>query len=123
MGNTQPGDGPRYKGRGYIQIMGKNNYEYMNKELGLSGTDNDLVQHPEKVLDPQIAYRILAKILTTGFGGRVKLNDFITKDKTDYLNARISITGVSGRREEEFAEEAKRFETILRDALASSKRN
>ena len=40
LGNTQVGDGPKYKGAGYIQLTGRANYaafsKYMNDELILS---------------------------------------------------------------------------------------
>ena len=116
-GNTQPGDGSRYKGRGYILITFKNNYQLMNKELGLINTDSDLVVHPEKALEPQIAYRILAKGMKMGnFTGR-KLSDYITDDKTDYVNARRILNGLD--KAQEIANNAKTFEAILRDSLAS----
>lgn len=42
LGNSSPGDGVKYKGRGYIQITGKNNYSQITKELGI-----DFVLKPE----------------------------------------------------------------------------
>jgi putative chitinase len=33
LGNTVPGDGVRFKGRGYIQITGRHNYTRVAKEL------------------------------------------------------------------------------------------
>jgi putative chitinase len=74
LGNTKPGDGAKYKGRGYIQITGKYNYEQAGKALGL-----DLVNHPELVEKPEIA----AKVAVWYWKNRVapKVDSF--KDTTD----------------------------------------
>ena len=52
LGNTQVGDGPRYKGRGPIQLTGRNNYIAAGKALGL-----DLVDHPDMAADPNVGFR------------------------------------------------------------------
>jgi putative chitinase len=43
LGNTHPGDGKRYKGRGPIQITGLANYKKAGAELEI-----DLINHPEQ---------------------------------------------------------------------------
>lgn len=44
LGNTQPGDGRRFKGRGYIQTTGRANYKaYADSEY----CNGDLMAHPE----------------------------------------------------------------------------
>lgn len=53
LGNTEPGDGWRFHGRGYVQLTGRANYEAMGRELGL-----DLVNHPELAADREVAARI-----------------------------------------------------------------
>ncbi len=39
LGNTQPGDGPRFKGRGLIQLTGRNNYTAYGTDIGKNLTD------------------------------------------------------------------------------------
>ena len=53
LGNTQPGDGRRYKGRGYIQLTGRANYKTYGDKLGI-----DLVNNPELAKDPNTAAAI-----------------------------------------------------------------
>lgn len=59
LGNTQPGDGRRYKGRGFIQITGRSNYETYGAKLGV-----DLVGNPDLALDPNVAAQIFALYFT-----------------------------------------------------------
>ena len=58
LGNTQPGDGPRFKGRGFIQLTGRHNYRHMGEKLGV-----DLENNPDLALQPDIAVRVFAAYL------------------------------------------------------------
>lgn len=53
LGNTEVGDGERFKGRGYIQLTGRANYDKYGKMLGV-----DLVNHPELAEDPKISQQL-----------------------------------------------------------------
>jgi predicted chitinase len=53
LGNVNPGDGVKYKGRGFIQITGRANYTQAAKDLGI-----DLVNHPELAERPDIATKV-----------------------------------------------------------------
>ena len=53
MGNKAPGDGIKYRGRGFVQLTGKSNYAKFGKLIGV-----DLVNNPDLASDPKIAARI-----------------------------------------------------------------
>jgi predicted chitinase len=55
LGNTQPGDGAKFFGRGYIQITGRGNYSEYGRGIGV-----DLLSNPDLALDPAIGAQILA---------------------------------------------------------------
>lgn len=52
LGNTQPGDGVRYKGRGFIQLTGRANYRAAGADLRV-----DLENNPDFAADPKMAAR------------------------------------------------------------------
>ncbi len=56
LGNTNPGDGITYHGRGFIQLTGRSNYRNYGRILGVPLEDN-----PDLALDPVISARILAR--------------------------------------------------------------
>ena len=55
MGNVNPTDGWKYRGRGYIQLTGRSNY----KKIGAK-VDLDLVAWPELAMRPEGAWKIAA---------------------------------------------------------------
>ena len=54
LGNTQPGDGRRFKGRGLIQITGRSNYTACSLGLGLG---NALINQPDLLERSDLAAR------------------------------------------------------------------
>jgi peptidoglycan hydrolase-like protein with peptidoglycan-binding domain len=58
IGNTVPGDGPRFKGRGYIQLTGRENYTKFGPLV-----ERDLVTHPDFANEPTSAGQLLGQFL------------------------------------------------------------
>ena len=53
LGNTEPGDGPRFKGRGIIQLTGRSNYARCSSAI--YGSSQVLLDNPESVAEPEVA--------------------------------------------------------------------
>jgi putative chitinase len=53
LGNVNPGDGKRYKGRGLIQLTGRANYREFGAKLGLP-----LEDEPDLAAEPAIALKV-----------------------------------------------------------------
>jgi predicted chitinase len=80
LGNTQVGDGGKYRGRGFIQITGRYNYKKAGEALGLP-----LEQQPELAARPDVA----AKIAVWYWQSRVqpRVQDFAdTRQVTKQIN-------------------------------------
>lgn len=111
LGNTQKGDGRRYKGRGFIQITGRSNYRRYGEIIGI-----DLENNPELAARPDIAARVAiaymkdrkvvdaakngdvrkaTKLINGGYNGfkdRVKRTEFYKNKRIDEL---LSLTNSS----------------------------
>lgn len=55
LGNTQAGDGSKFRGRGLLQVTGRANYKRVGDALGV-----DLVEYPELLEQPDLAAKSAA---------------------------------------------------------------
>jgi putative chitinase len=93
LGNTELGDGKRFKGRGPIQITGRANYRRFGDLLGL-----DLVSDPARAAHPELAFRIAG--LFWSKKGLSELADRATDEAFREITRRINggFNGLDDRR-------------------------
>lgn len=109
LGNTPAldGDGFKYRGRGYVQITGTDNYSRFSRLLNV-----DLLKKPDLALDPDIAIKITTIGMKNGAFTGKKLSDYIHQSKKDYVGARRIINGTD--KAQMIANYAVTFEKALR---------
>lgn len=106
LGNHLPGDGVRYKGRGYVQITGRAHYRTFGGLVGV-----DLENHPDRATEPDVAARIVTIGMRDGrFTGR-SLADFGSDGTYDFVNARRIVNALD--RAAEIAAIARRYRQAL----------
>ena len=83
LGNTERGDGVRFKGRGLIQLTGRKNYsdyaDYACLNLMTKGNERLVSLHPAYALD-----------VSLWFWNKRKLNDFADKDDLRAITRRVN---------------------------------
>ena len=80
LGNTQIGDGERYKGRGFIQLTGRDNYKRAGEALGLP-----LEANPALAARPDVAAKVAVWYWKNRVASKVK-NFHNTKQVTKAIN-------------------------------------
>jgi predicted chitinase len=112
VGNTKPGDGALFHGRGYVQLTGRANYV---KAKALTGVD--LLTEPDRAKEPSLAYQIAIQGMKDGWFTTRKLSQFIKDGQSpDYENARTIINGHD--KASNIADIARRFNEVLVGAVA-----
>lgn len=107
--NTSPGDGIKYRGRGYVQLTWKRNYRVMSEILGI-----DLVNYPDLAMRPDIAARIMFIGMERGIFTGKAYKDYFTNTKSDWVNARRIINGTD--RAQTIANHSIHFYNALRES-------
>lgn len=94
MGNVSPGDGSKYRGRGYIQLTGKANYEAFTKSSGI-----DVVSNPDLLLTSDVATQSAIwfwkqNVMRLGASGNLKAATQVVRggvSSTDETNRRSAL--------------------------------
>lgn len=75
LGNTTPGDGAKFCGRGYPQVTGRKNYALAEKLFGVP-----FCSEPDRMLEPMNAGRVMARFMQDGLFTGKKLADYLPRE-------------------------------------------
>ncbi len=85
-GNTEPGDGWKYRGRGFNQVTFKSGYDKLGKQIGM-----DLVSNPDIMNDPKVAADIAVRFFKNRFKEKgIDPNQFNDVDSALVMFARAN---------------------------------
>lgn len=108
-GDEASGDGWKFRGRGYCQITGHDNYLKFSRIIG-----HDLVSNPDVTLQDDVAAKVIVVGMRDGTFTGKSLSDYFTSKSSDWVGARRIINGLD--RANDIASYAKRFYDALQDA-------
>jgi predicted chitinase len=84
LGNTQPGDGVKYIGRGFNGLTGRSNYQKYTDLMRSNGTNADLVANPDLLYNPEIAAEANALYFLQGLTNPLIVKKYGNKDPNDF---------------------------------------
>lgn len=112
MGNVGVDDGWRYRGRGFSQLTGRDNYARAGRKLLA-----DLERNPDLASSPKIAAQILYAGMAEGWFTGARLSSYFTPALSDPKNARKIVNGLD--RAEDIARYYREFLAALHAAQAA----
>lgn len=115
-GRPDPKTGQTYYGRGFVQLTWLFNYEKATRKLGV-----DFVNHPDRVMIPEYAVKILFDGMLEGWFTGKSIPDYLDgideddkEDLREFSNARRIINGTD--RQVAIGKLALKFEKALRES-------
>lgn len=95
LGNTAPGDGYRYRGRGFVQLTGRRNYWFASTKIGI-----DILANPDQAMNLEVATKVLFEGMEAGWFTGKSLNSYLdhvdeadAEDLREFVQARRIING------------------------------
>lgn len=108
LGNTEPGDGVRFRGRGFIHLTGRRNYAAAGEALGL-----ELEQEPDIAGDLEVAARVAAWFWRTR-----GLNELV--DVGDHRGVTQAINGAASDGPPSYHQKRERYRTLCLALLSAA---
>lgn len=102
MGNSEQGDGHKYRGRGLVQLTGKDNYKKFSDLVGV-----DLVKNPDLAADPDIARKIAVAYFKEKQKSGVDLSD------SKQVSKAVGHVDINGKESDRRAAMSGKIETAL----------
>ncbi|HEV8712069.1 MAG TPA: hypothetical protein VGX03_04480 [Candidatus Binatia bacterium] len=93
--NLQPNDGPRFKGRGYVQLTGRRNYRLYTELTGF-----ELVKLPIILMNwPALSAFVIVDGMMRGVYTGQRLDEFVNGSRQDFYHARQVVNGLDRARQ------------------------
>lgn len=90
LGNNLPGDGYKFRGRGFNQLTGRSNYKFYGDKIGV-----DLVNNPDLLKNPEIAAKQLAMYFRLQAASKAnKLKEYNAANINDFKTLGDSTTAM-----------------------------
>lgn len=89
LGNTHPGDGVLFHGRGYVQLTGRDNYTKMQRRFAVDLTSDEAAA--DRTLEPELAAKIMFYGMEKGVFTGKKFADYFNDSHEQWVSARAII--------------------------------